>query len=83
MKRQLESDVEKMANAIHILNTAPSGLVLSADDKDVLYAALLAFDHEWKLDHWWTPFGPVTTMAELRKVRDRISRGELPPTKAP
>ena len=72
------SDVERMANAIHLLNTAPSGLILTADDKDAVYAALLAFDHEWKGDHWSTAFGPVRTMAELRKIRDRVSRGEQP-----
>ncbi len=77
-QRQKSSDVEKMANAIHLLNTAPAGLVLTATDKDVVYAALLAFDHEWHSGRWRTPFGDVRTMAELRQVRDRISRGEKP-----
>lgn len=74
--RQRGSDVEKMANAIHMLNTAPGGLILGAQDQDILAAALLAYNHEWKDDHWETPFGPVRTMAELRVVRDRVTRGE-------
>lgn len=76
--RQQGSDVQKMANAIHMLNTAPSGLVLTAEDHDILGAALLAYNHEWKDDHWETPFGPVRTMAELRVVRDKVTRGEVP-----
>jgi len=77
-QRQQVSDVEKMANAIHLLTTAPAGLVLTAADRDIVYAALLAFDHEWSSDRWSTPFGDVRTIAELRQVRDRISRGEKP-----
>ncbi|MDQ6824923.1 MAG: hypothetical protein M3007_05600 [Candidatus Eremiobacteraeota bacterium] len=74
-----QSDVARMANAIHTLNTAPNSMLLGENDKDLLQAALLAFDHEWVTDHWRTPFGDLRTMHELRQLRDRISKGELPP----
>ena len=80
-RQQQESDVQKLANAIHMLNTAASGLVLTESDQDMVAAALLAFDHQWQDDHWETPFGPIHTVAELRKVRDRVTRGELPPSR--
>ncbi len=72
------ADLDSFTDAIRVLRESPDGLLLSADYKDVVYTALLEFEHEWRQDHWWTPAGEFQTLGELRKLHDRIQTGDWP-----
>lgn len=70
-----DAELESITDAIRILRSSPDDLVLSADYKDVVYAALLEFEHEWRGDHWWTPAGDFRTLGELRELQQLIEHG--------
>jgi hypothetical protein len=73
-----DAELASISDAIRILQSSPDDLVLSADYKDVVYAALLEFEHAWRGDHWWTPSGDFRTLGELRALQRRIEAGDWP-----
>ena len=78
-QQQGESDTDQVVNAIHTLDTGPNKLILTQHHREVVYCALLEFDHDWRGDYWWTPFGKIQTLGELRKVRQQILEGRAGP----
>lgn len=61
-------------DAIRVLTCSPDDLVLAPDYKDVVYAALLEFEHAWRGDRWWTPAGTFRTLGELRHLQELLTK---------
>ncbi len=72
-----QGELESVIDAIRILTSSPDDLVLAPDYKDVVYAALLEFEHAWRDDRWWTPAGTVRTLGELRALQALIGKSDL------
>lgn len=73
-----DDQLDSINDAIRILTSSPDDLILSADYKDVVYTALIEFEHEWRGDRWWTPAGEIRTLGELRQLQKDIQQGRWP-----
>lgn len=74
MGESARAELDNVIDAIRILTSSPDDLVLAADYKDVVYAALLEFDHAWRGDRWWTPAGTFRTLGELRCLQKLLEK---------
>jgi len=72
------NELAHIRDAVQLLNSGSKDMVLTQKHADVVRVALIEFDHEWRGDHWWTPFGEFRTLGELRKIADRVLSGDWP-----
>lgn len=60
--------------AIRWFDKGPDDYVLTDGDKNLIYAAVLdAFEPTWRDGKWWAPLGSITTLGDLRFLKDRLA----------